>query len=321
MSTAVTVDVAGGMAGGAARFRDELYRYLARSKRTDVQVIGAKQHVGPTWLLRREVAMPSHARRVATNNVGFFAPGGERWTVLRNALHFLSDQEQARIDPAVVVANQRKARMVRMTARRADVLVAPSTAMAERVATAMPSVRDRIIVRMHPVSPGLIPATPREQAILCPVIFAAYKDMGERLTELLTAIDATGDNSVRMLVTASPQEVPAALKASPRVRLVGRLGHPELCRLWGRSRAIYFPPGLESFGYPLAEARVSGHRVIARDTEQNREIAGPALCGFMPGNDQSLRDATALALTSDVPPDPAPFDPDAYFGWLLGSRP
>ena len=56
-----------------------------------------------------------------------------------------------------------------------------------------------------------------------------------------------------------------------------------------RSRAIYFPTGLESFGYPLAEARVSGQPAIARDTAQNREIAGPALCGYSLGDPDSLR--------------------------------
>jgi len=155
--------------------------------------------------------------------------------------------------------------------------------------------------------------------ILCPVLFSPYKGMTERLSELLQAMDRTADPSVRLLVTANPDEVPAVIAASPRVALVGRLDHQELRRLWATSRAIYFPPGIESFGYPLAEARVSGHPVIARDTGQNREIAGPALCGFNPGDDESLQEATHRALTTEVPPDPAPFDPDAYFDWLLGT--
>ena len=84
------------------------------------------------------------------------------------------------------------------------------------------------------------------------------------------------------------------------------------------SRAIYFPTGLESFGYPLAEARVSGLPVIARDTALNREIAGPALYGYTQGDPDSLRHAVKVALTADVAPDPGPFDPEQYFGWLLG---
>ena len=112
--------------------------------------------------------------------------------------------------------------------------------------------------------------------------------------------------------------MPAAVACHPRIELVGRLPHSELREMQARSRAIYFPTDLESFGYPLAEARVSGQPVIARDTAQNREIAGPALCGYAPGDPDSLRRAVKAALTADVAPDPGPFDPDRYFGWLLG---
>ena len=38
---------------------------------------------------------------MALNNVGFVTPGGQRWTLLRNALHFLTEGEQARLDPAL----------------------------------------------------------------------------------------------------------------------------------------------------------------------------------------------------------------------------
>ena len=119
-------------------------------------------------------------------------------------------------------------------------------------------------------------------------------------------------------MTADAAEVPAAVACHPQVELVGRLPCSELREMQARSRAIYFPTGLESFGYPLAEARVSGQPVIARDTAQNREIAGPALCGYTPGDPDSLRRAVEAALTADVAPDPEPFDPDRYFGWLLG---
>ena len=113
--------------------------------------------------------------------------------------------------------------------------------------------------------------------------------------------------------------MPGWLAANPRLRFVGPLGPDQVNKLRARSRAIYFPTGLESFGWPLAEARVYGQPVIARDTAQNREIAGPALRGFIPGDLDSLREATTSALAARISPDPAPFDPDAYFDWLLGA--
>lgn len=315
----VTVDMAGAQMGGAARFGAELRRYLARTGRQDVMVVGASRRVDPGWLLRRELAVPSRGRRVALNNVGFVAPGGERWTLLRNALHFLTADEKSHLDPSLRAAAGRDAAVVRLAARRADVLVVPCTAMGDRVARILPSVRARIVVRPHPVSADSIPRLPRDPAILCPVLFAPYKQMTQRLAELLAAIEDYEDQSVRLRVTADRHDVAPSIAANPRVEFVGQLDQDSLRQLWARSRAIYFPTGLESFGYPLAEARVSGQPVIARDTAQNREIAGLALCGFTCGDQESLRDATERALTAQVVPDPEAFDPDAYFSWMLGS--
>ena len=76
MPPAVIVDAAGGQIGGAARFKVELHRYLARTGRQDVHIIGAERQVDPAWLLRREVARPTSSRRIALNNVSFVSPGG-----------------------------------------------------------------------------------------------------------------------------------------------------------------------------------------------------------------------------------------------------
>jgi len=320
MDASVIVDVAGGQIGGAARFRRELVRYLEHTGRMDVGIIGAARRLDPAWLVRREVACRSRSRRVALNNVGFMVPGGERWTLLGNALHFLTDREIAVLDPSLRPVAGRQATVVRMAARRSDVLIAPCSAMAERIAHIMPTVAGRLAVRMHPVSSvSLRPGLRTDPLILCPIIFEAYKHMPERLAEWLAATSGRIDPSVRMIVTAGASEVPAPLARSPRLALVGRLDQAKLARLWARSRAVYFPTGLESFGFPLAEARASGLPVIARDTAQNREIAGPALCGFRVGDAGSLLAATESAVTRNFEPDPAAFDPAAYFDWMLGA--
>src|ERR1035437_2891158 len=320
MTAAVTVDVAGAQMGGAARFSAEMHRYLRRTGRQDIHVIGAARCVDSAWLVRRELARQSRGRRVALNNVSFVAPGSERWTLLRNALHFLTDDESARLDRSLRAATMRQAAVIRLAARRADVLVVPSTAMADRVPRILPSVRTRSVIRPQPVSADAVPRLPRDSAILCPVLFAPYKQMTQRLTELLAAIEDYPDVSVRVRVTADHRDVAPALACSPRIEFVGQLDQHELRQLWGRSRAIYFPTDLESFGYPLADARGSGQPVVGRETEQNREIAGPALCGFVSGDITSLQHAIERALTTEPVPDPAPFDPDAYFHWLLGPQ-
>jgi glycosyltransferase involved in cell wall biosynthesis len=318
MTAAVTVDAAGAQMGGAARYLDELRSYLRRSGREDVEIIGSLRRVRPGWLVRRELGSRARSRRVALNNVGFVAPGGQRWTLLGNALHFLTKGEEAQLDPALPARVRRDAMVVHLAARRSDVIIAPCTAMAERIESVRPELSSRVVVRPHPVSAASIPRLPGGPVILCPVLFSSYKQMPQRLSELLAAVGELEDPTIRVQVTAHAAELPAAIAYHPQVELMGRLPGDELSKIQARSRAIYFPTGLESFGYPLAEARVSGQPVIARDTAQNREIAGPALCGYKPGDVDSLRRAVQVALTADVAPDPGPFDPDQYFGWLLG---
>lgn len=318
MTTTVTIDLAGGLVGGAARYRAELRGYLARRARHDIKVIGTRRHLGPAWLAAREATAVRRSRRIALNNVGFLTPGGARWTLLTNALYFLTGQEMAALDHRLLTAVSRQVGIVHRAARRSDVLVAPCTAMAERIAAVLPDVADRVIVRMHPVSDSAAARRPRGALILCPVLFAPYKHMADRIAEWLAAVDDVMDDSVRLIVTANATEVPASLAASPRLHFVGRLSGEQMRDLWQRSQAIYFPTGLESFGCPLAEARVNGVPVISRDTPQNREIGGPALFGYTLGDRDSLRYATEAALTTMVAPDPGPFDPDAYFDWMLG---
>jgi glycosyltransferase involved in cell wall biosynthesis len=309
--------MAGGRVGGAARYRTELGRYLERHARQDVKVIGTGRHLTAAWLAAREASAVRRSRRIALNNVGFFTPGGERWTLVTNALYFMTASEMSAVDPRLRAGAARQAAIVHRAARRSDVVVAPCTAMAQRITAVLPDVADRLVVRMHPITS--VPAAPAEGAlILCPVLFAPYKPMPERIADWLAATRGAIDDSVRLIVTASTAEVPASLAASPRLHFVGRLSVAQVADLWHRCRAVYFPTSLESFGYPLAEARTRGRPAIAADTAQNREIAGQALCGYAPGDSDSLRCAIEAALAARVAPDPGPFDPDAYFDWMLG---
>ena len=327
MTVSVTVDAAGALVGGAARFKGELDRYLARTGRGDarrgetgrggVAVLGSGRLVTPGWLVRREALVSGRDRCVALNNVGFIARGAERWTLLRNPLHFLTDGELSRLGGTVSGTTLRKAAVVRLAAQRSDTLVTPTAAMAERVSRAVPSLRGRIVVRPHPVSADPAPAAGREPLVLCPVLFSSHKGMADRITGWLGATERAGAG-LTLAVTATPDEVPAELARHPRIQLTGRLPHSELRRYWARCGAVYFPTTVESFGYPLAEARANGIPVIALDTALNREVAGGALRGYTAGDPGSLLAATLAALSARPAPDPGPFDPDAYFGWLLG---
>ena len=192
--TSVTIDLAGGNLGGVARYRDELSGYLERRARHDIKLIGTRRRLGPAWLAAREATAVRRSRRIALNNVGFLTAGGERWTLLANALHFLTGDEMAALDPRLRAAMWRQAGIVRRAARRSDVLVAPCTAMAERITAVLPDVADRVTVRMHPVSASATPRRPGGALILCPVLFAPYKHMADRIGEWLAAVDEVMDD-------------------------------------------------------------------------------------------------------------------------------
>ena len=114
---------------------------------------------------------------------------------------------------------------------------------------------------------------------------------GERLGALLRVVGELGEDPVRVLVTADRTELPEELACHPADAAGSAAStHTRLSEWRKRSRAVFFPTDLESFGYPLAEARVNGQPVIACDTEQNREIQAapcavtsrttPARCGM-----------------------------------------
>lgn len=303
--------------GGAARFLVELDGYLQRRGRDDVVVLGRGRSLSPGWLLRRELPARTARRVVALNNVGFLAPGRERWVLLGNALHFPTGKTRVtrRSEAAVLRA---QARVVYAMARRADVVVVPSSGMAERVLALLPDLRRRLVVRHHPVTPvTLAPRDPSRAVILVPVLFYSYKNMVDHLTALLDVLRAAGRTDVEVQVTAEEAELGRVAGGDPPLVPLGRLSYHQLRPAWASCTAVFFPSRIESFGYPLAEARAAGLPVIAPDTAQNREVAGPCLVPYHAEQPESLGEAVQRALLDTFDPDPAPFAPDGYFDWML----
>lgn len=304
--------------GGAARYLDELDRYLASVEHAQATtVLGRGRSLTVGWLAQREVVARRSELKIALNNAGFWGPGGHRVVLLRNALHFADPDELTALGYAPSRTLRAQVPVVRAAARRADVIVVPCTAMAQRVIRHAPYLARKLTVRPHPVSPPRwagVPA-PESGQILVPVLPAPYKHLDEHVQALLDATDTL--NGATVTVTASADQMPG-LRSHERVRFIGRQHSSDMRRYWMESQAIYFPTGLESFGYPLAEARVSGRHVVAQETEQNLEIAGPALCGFDVGDPSSLRAAVSRALSGYPAPDQTANDPSSYFSWLLG---
>jgi glycosyltransferase involved in cell wall biosynthesis len=303
--------------GGAARFLGELDRFLAKSGRVNVAVIGRGQPLTLDWLARREQQADRKVHRIATNNVGFLTPGGPRTVQLRNALHFATDTELASLKFRLPRTMGLQAKVVRTACRWADRIVVPCAAMAERVSTFLPSVAGHLVVRAHPVTPkSWAGSTPLAGELLLPILNAPYKRLSWHVENILEAA-SLGDSLKRVHVTAEPNDFPSGVQCDPRVNFIGRLSPYALDHYWERSRAIYFPTEIESFGYPLAEARANGRRVVALDTDQNREIAGNALSGFTLGSAPSLAAALEDAMSVTVGVDCHTFDPECYFSYLF----
>jgi glycosyltransferase involved in cell wall biosynthesis len=318
MSSPVVVDCAGAAVGGAARFLKELDAWLASSQ-AKATVIGRGEPLNALWLARRELRVARRAKRVALNNVSFVGRGGTRTVLLRNALHFAASSELKSMGYTLPRSLRAQVPIVRRAAQRADVVIVPCTAMAERVCKFVPALEERIIVRPHPVAQRpWAGENPDGADLLMPILNAPYKRLPWHLARVLAASTESG-RIHRVHVTARAEEFPPELRRDPRVNFVGALDAAELDTYWRASRAVYFPTQLESFGYPLAEARASGRHIVAVDTPQNREIAGPALAGFSPDSVDSLAAALDLAMCQTVTPDRRTFDPSRYFEWLLAA--
>lgn len=319
MHTATVVDTAGAQMGGASRLLLELRRYLEDSGRQDVFMLGAERSLSPAWLVSRELLAAGRrpGAAVALNNVSFVAAGRRRTVLLRNPLHFPLSGEERLLPPRSAHRISAQARVVRAAVHRADLLVVPSSSMAARVEHWVPRERSKVVVRPHPVSPRTTLAERVPGRIVCPVLLAPWKQMGPRLQLLIDACSLVRADGipVEMVVTATREELRREGVSAGAVTAVGRLSVERVEKLLASAHVVYYPTDIESFGYPLAEARANGQPVLAVDNAHNAEVAGSALIGFEP-NVNSLALAVRRSLDAHVTPSIAS-NAYEYFDLLL----
>jgi glycosyltransferase involved in cell wall biosynthesis len=310
----VLLDTAGGGVGGAARWRCELDAFLADATMRPT-VIGRSQYLTPAWLIRRESKARGADVVVAANSASFAVSGVQRRVLLRNALHFLYPNEEGLLR-SMPRSFKAQIPVIRALLSRADVIVAPTSVMAERVGYHVPRARGRIVVRAHPTSPAGLRRPDDRPFVLVPVMPAPYKDLAPELQALLEAVERTG-RDLRVVITAAPEQLPKSVAAHPAVEALGTVPTATAALLWRSAAAAFFPCTVEAFGYPLAEARVHGVPVLSPEGPLAREVAGPALVPYRSGDRDSL--AGALERCAEpVAPEPRAFDAAAYFRWLLG---
>lgn len=324
------IDVAGARMGGARRYVLELDEWIGEQRAIDFEVIGRNRDISLEWLIERErkLAVRNSEHCIAANNVSFVMARGRRTVLLRNALHFLYPGEDTRFSPKIRARLIAKTLAVRTMAGRADRLVVPSAAMAARVAAAAPSLADRVEVIYHPVSPIPVrPAKPSGQrSILCPVLPSPYKSIGISLRALLAALDKTPgwrDTAVWTTMTCAEAASERLNPADNRLRHIGRISPADVAQRMEEASAIFFPSRIESFGYPLAEARLRRVPVIAPDTDVVLEIGGDVVIPYRQAHPASLASCLERAGVGEpcFPVAENPFDRETHFRRLFDVDP
>ncbi|WP_191564280.1 glycosyltransferase family protein [Janibacter melonis] len=138
------------------------------------------------------------------------------------------------------------------------------------------------------------------------------------MSELLRELDRV-DLAHQVAITGTPADYGDFVREHRRTKFIGVVPSEVLDDYWRRADVIFFPPTLEAFGYPLAEARVHGKLILAPDSEQAREIADQALLPYNLGQSHSIGDSL-VGRPPSIYPDPAPFERASYFEWLLRSE-
>lgn len=319
--TRMVIDVAGAPSGGAARFRSELRAYREDGRATgDLEVIGGDHRISPKWLVRREFVAMGARRRIAANNISFVLPGGDITVLLRNPLHFLRPGEEQDI-PGVPADLPRQSALVRHTVGRASRVVTPSPGMRTRVLEVMPQLEDRLIARFHPLTiPDLsatasTPAAAGTRYALMTGLPSVHKDLLTPARRIVSVLRRHAPD-VRLAMTCNPVELGWN---DDQILFLGQLGLNDILAHTRDCEFAFLPTTVESFGYPLAEARSLGVPIVVPTALDTAEVAGPAAVTYEASSDDSLAEAVLRALGSVIAPDNTPFDRDSYFDWLIGA--
>lgn len=87
----------------------------------------------------------------------------------------------------------------------------------------------------------------------------------------------------------------------PRVRLLGRIPHGAVHRVYEAANLFVYPSLCESFGFPLVEAMASGLPIVAADLPLNREMCGDAAVYYPAGDPAALaREIARVAQNEEV---------------------
>ncbi len=113
-----------------------------------------------------------------------------------------------------------------------------------------------------------------------PVLFEAFARLGPLVSDC------------QLLIAGGPgwlmDEILAAARRQPRVRLLGFVADDDLPALYSGATAFVYPSVYEGFGLPALEALACGAPVVVADSSSLPEVVGEAALRFPPGNPGAL---------------------------------
>jgi glycosyltransferase involved in cell wall biosynthesis len=209
----------------------------------------------------------------------------------------------------------------RSCARRADAVVVPTRAMADRIQRTRSNIGPVRVVhhgfdaagaRSAPASlPAHALTWARQEIRLLHVGHPnPQKGLVTLADTLARVVGAKDGSSVCLAVTFEPDEGPDARAFSERVRrhglersvvFLGQLPRESVLGLYGRASAFLFPSTIESFGFPVVEALAFGCPIVATDMPSNRELAGRLASYHQAGAAEAAAELVIHALHSDTP--------------------
>lgn len=217
-----------------------------------------------------------------------------------------------------------------------DGLILTTQAVAETVATALPTLTCQRLVSPLPVSTAFLsppPVQPSRRAAPQKAYVLACGQVERRknfamLVDIWKALSEAGAAPAQLIIAGGDGDASDELSAQLRtwdpnqiiVRRVKGLTTPRLRDLMHGAKALLAPSSAEGFGLPIAEALSLNVPVIASNIPAHREVGGDHAIYIDPADKsawlsavQGLSHAPTLAAVRALIHGYAPRTPDAYF--------